>query len=95
MALVLSLDAEQDLLDIWMHIAADSLTNADVFLGKLDQTMQALADFTHIGVDRPELGRGLKSFPSYRYVLYYRVNASNDVELVRVLHGSRDVQNTL
>ena len=92
MALILSLEAEQDLLDIWMHIAADSPANADSFLGKLDETMQALADFTNIGIDRPELGRELKSFPSHRYVLYYRVSASNDVELVRVLHGSRDVQ---
>lgn len=95
MALILSQEAEQDLFDIWMHIAADSPTNADAFLGKLDETMRALADFTHIGVDRPELGWDLKSFPSYRYVLYYRVSAGDDVELVRVLHGSRDVQNTL
>ncbi|MBL1278196.1 MAG: type II toxin-antitoxin system RelE/ParE family toxin [Ectothiorhodospiraceae bacterium] len=48
------------------------------------------AEFTEISIDRPELTADLRSFPVDRYVLYYRANTGG-IELVRVLHGSRDI----
>lgn len=89
-SLLISPEAEQDLLDIWLYIAADSPVNADRFLDRLDGMALKLAEFTEIGIDRPELAPGLKSFPVGKYVLFYRLN-SGGVELVRVLHGSRDI----
>lgn len=83
-------EAEQDLFDIWLYIAEDSLVNADRFLDRLEGKALKLAEFAEIGIDRPELALDLKSFPVDRYVLYYRVNASG-IELVRVLHGSREI----
>jgi hypothetical protein len=47
------------------------------------------AEFNSIGTDRPELSANLKSSPVERYVLYNHIN-SEGIELVRVLHGSRD-----
>jgi len=88
--LILSPEAEQDLLDIWLYIAADNSVSADRFLAQLEQRAMALAEFREIGIDRPELGRDIRSFPAYRYVLYYRPGVDG-VEIVRVLHGSRDV----
>lgn len=88
--LIVSPDAEQDLLDIWLYIAEDSPKNADRFLDRLEGKAMKLAEFKNIGVDRPELAPDLKSFPVDRYVLYYRNNSSG-IELVRVLHGSRDI----
>ena len=88
--LVLSPEAEQDLLNIWLYIAEDSSTNADRFLDRLEHKALRLAEFTEIGVDRPELTPGLKSFPVDQYVLYYRPCADG-IELIRVLHGSRDI----
>lgn len=43
-----------------------------------------------MGIDRPELASNLKSFPVDRYILFYR-QIENGVELVRVLHSSRDM----
>jgi len=89
-SLIISPEAEQDLLDIWLYIAEDSPVNADRFLDRLDERTQKLSEFTEMGIDRPELAPDLKSFPVDRYVLYYRANA-NGIELVRVLHSSRDM----
>ena len=43
--LIISPQAEQDLLDIWLYIAEDSPINADRFLDKLYATTQKLAEF--------------------------------------------------
>jgi toxin ParE1/3/4 len=88
--LIISPEAEQDLVDIWLHIAEDQPLNADRFLVRLQEKAQKLAEFTDLGVDRLDLASGIKSFPVDRYVLYYRPN-DHGIELVRVLHGSRDV----
>ena len=78
------------MLEIWLYIAEDSPANADRFLDRLAGMAQQLADFTQIGVERSELALELKSFPVDRYVLFYR-DATYGIELVRVLHGSRDI----
>ncbi len=62
----------------------------DRFLERLQEKAQKLAEFSDMGVGRLELAPGIKSFPVERYVLYYRPN-EHGIELVRVLHGSRDV----
>ena len=87
---IISPKAEQDLLDIWLYIAEDSPINADRFLDRLEGKVLRLAEFTELGIDRPDLAIGLKSFPLDRYILYYRINTGG-IELVRVLHGSRDI----
>lgn len=88
--LIISPEAEQDLVDIWLYIAEDQPVNADRFLERLEKKAQKLTEFTDLGIDRRDLAPGIKSFPVDRYVLYYRPN-DNGIELVRVLHGSRDV----
>ena len=88
--LMISPQADQDLLDIWLYIAEDNLVNADRFLDKINDTAQRLAEFKDIGTDRPELADELLIFPLDRYMLYYRKKDAG-IELVRVLHSSRDV----
>jgi toxin ParE1/3/4 len=88
--LILSPEAEQDLVDIWLYIAEDQPVNADHFLERLEKIAQKLAEFTDLGVERLDLAPDIKSFPVDRYMLYYRPN-DHGIELVRVLHGSRDV----
>lgn len=89
--LLISPEAEIDLLEIWLYIAEDSPENADRFQDKLANKARKLSESSEIGIDRPELGQGLKSFPVDRYLLYYR-SIQTGIELVRVLHGSRDIQ---
>lgn len=79
-----------DLSEIWDYIAEDNETKADAFVDLIDQKFQALAAHPKLGRSRDELGEGLRSFPIGKYIIFYRVIPSG-VEIVRVLHGSRDL----
>lgn len=83
-------EAENDLLEIWLYIAEDQPINADRYLDKLQEKVLKLATFPDLGRDRPELAKGLKSFPVDRYNLYYLVSESK-LTLVRVLPADRDI----
>ena len=70
--LIISPEAEQDLLGIWLFIAEDSPVNADSFVDKIQTMVQRLAEFKDMGTARPELAEALFCFPVAHYVLYYR-----------------------
>ena len=84
--------ASLDLIEIWSYIADDSVANADAFIDKIYETMQLLARQPGSGRHREELVPGIQSFPFGRYIIFYRVAASA-IEIVRVLHGARDIEN--
>ena len=85
--------ASEDLIEIWSYIAEDSVANADAFIDKMYETIQFLADKPGLGRHREELAPGIQSFPFGRYIIFYRVVAGA-IEVVRVLHGARDIENT-
>ncbi|VAW54473.1 hypothetical protein MNBD_GAMMA07-169 [hydrothermal vent metagenome] len=90
--LIISPQAEQDLLDIWLYIAEDNTVNADRYLDKLNDKAISLSESSGIGKDRPELApNNLKSFPVDHYMLYY-LPIKTGIELVRILRTSRDTQ---
>jgi toxin ParE1/3/4 len=80
-----------DLTEIWSYIADDSVTNADAFIDKLYETIQLLANQLGSGRRREELAPGILSFPFARYIIFYRTSG-HAIEIVRVLHGARDIQ---
>jgi toxin ParE1/3/4 len=92
MPLTLSLSpaAKNDLADIWAYIAADDSVTADRFVDTLHAKCLALTHAPRMGRGRDELIHGLRSFPFQNYVIFYRHSAAS-VEIVRVLHGARDI----
>jgi len=86
--------ANSDLIEIWSYIADDSVANADAFIDRLYETLQALARQPGSGRHREELAPGIQSFPFARYIIFYRAVAGA-IEIVRVLHGARDIENIL
>ncbi|MFZ0942680.1 MAG: type II toxin-antitoxin system RelE/ParE family toxin [Syntrophobacteraceae bacterium] len=82
--------ARSDLADIWDYIADDSEVRADAFVEAIDQKFHALAAQPNLGRGRDELAKILRSLPVGRYVIFYRP-IPGGVEIIRVLHGSRDV----
>ena len=82
--------AKSDLVEIWDYIADDSEARADAFVDMIDQKLQTLASSPGMGRARDEIAEGLRSFPVGRHVIFYR-SIPGGVEIVRVLHGSRDI----
>lgn len=83
--------ADNDLYEIGLYIARDNPAAADALLVEIGQTSQRLAVFPDSGRKRDDLMRGLRSAPVGNYVIFYRP-ISGGIEVVRVLHGARDVE---
>ena len=82
--------AAADILDIWDHIAEDSLDQADRWVDKLDEKFGILATQPLMGRAREELAADLRSFPFGRYVIFY-MPVQDGIDVVRMLHSARDV----
>jgi toxin ParE1/3/4 len=83
-----------DLVEIWSYIAEDSPNRADTFIDSIDRKFRELSRSPHIGRSRSELLPGLCSFPVGRYIIFYLV-ITDGIEVVRVLHASRDCDEQL
>jgi toxin ParE1/3/4 len=82
--------AALDVLDIWDYIAEDDVAAADRWVDELDATLRSLATQPMMGRARDELAEGLRSLPYRRYVIFY-LPIDDGIDVVRVLHGARDV----
>jgi len=82
--------ARIDLADIWDYIAEDNESRADAFIDAIDQKFHALAEQPAMGRARDELAEGIRSFPIRHYIIFYQP-VPWGVEIVRVLHGARDI----
>ncbi|MCI5139350.1 MAG: type II toxin-antitoxin system RelE/ParE family toxin [Candidatus Electrothrix sp. AR1] len=88
---IFSPEAVKDLEDIWLYIAQDSPDRADNFVDKLrDSCMEDLALSPKIGSKRNYLSKDLLALPFKNYMIYYRCRSAQ-VQIVRVLHGSKDM----
>jgi toxin ParE1/3/4 len=88
-----TVQAENDLLDAWIFIASDSFRAADALLDKLEKQFSMLADNPLMGTLRPDIAPDFHFFPSKNnYFIMYRP-IPNGIEVVRVLHMSRDLLN--
>jgi toxin ParE1/3/4 len=83
--------AQQDLLDIWNHLAAAATPAiADAQLRAIERVSEAVADWPSLGRARDDMRPGLRSIRIERWVIFYRVGDA--IEIVRVLDERRDVE---
>ena len=82
--------AEADILEIWGYIAEDSVVAADRWLDKLDEKFALWATQPMMGRARDELSPGIRSLAFGRYVVFFQP-VPDGIDVVRVLHGSRDI----
>jgi toxin ParE1/3/4 len=83
-----------DLADIWAFIADDSVDQANKFATLVNSQFRTLARQPRMGRLRPELATNLRSLPVGKYVIFY-VPLPKGVEIIRVLHGARDIESLL
>lgn len=92
---VLTPAAEGDLLKIIEYLEGDSPDAVLRVVDALDEAMQRLADNPAIGHVRPDLtDQDVRFWPVFKYLVVYRPE-TNPLEIVRVLHGRRDVERIL
>ncbi len=86
----LSETAEFDLIDIWDYVARDNPRAADRYIDAVYAHCRELAESPTVGRLRPDLAPGLRSSPFRSHVVFYEVS-DDAVDVVRVLHGARDI----
>lgn len=90
--IIRSTQAKRDILLIWVHIAEQNIRAADALIDSCSEKLSLLARFPGMGPLRPELAPSLRSFPVGKYLLFYREGKRGGIELVRVVHGARDLK---
>jgi toxin ParE1/3/4 len=84
--------AEQDLENIFLYIGREKLSPTAA--ARVVREISEKADFYStqpvLAEARPELGADLRAFYVHRYVIVYRPS-TDGIEVLRVIHGSRDV----
>jgi plasmid stabilization system protein ParE len=92
---VLTLAAREDLVEIFEYISKDNPGAALRVRKEFRSTMQKLAQMPEIGHVRPDLASEPFRFWSvYSYLIIYRSEA-RPIQILRVLHGARDVRSIL
>jgi toxin ParE1/3/4 len=91
LVVIRTLRAEEDLIEVWTHIASDDPRAADRVLDELERKTMLLARYPEIGRERPDIAPGLRYLASGNYLILYRL-APDSVEIVRYVHGSRDLK---
>ena len=91
MALLIVLPAARlDLIDIGDFIALDNPRRAVSFIAEIEMKMMEIAEHPGSFPMRRELHEGLRAARHGRYLIFF-LEASREVQIVRVLHGARNL----
>jgi toxin ParE1/3/4 len=85
--------AELDLDEIWEFIARDNPLAASDWLDEIERVCNLLAETPGIGTVREDY-LGLHMHPVGDYLIFYRPQPYG-IEVIRVLHGARDIKRHL
>ena len=82
--------ARADLIEIGDYIALDDPGRAASFVAEIEARMRAAAERPMSFPARDELHEGLRMARHGRYLIFF-VEQGDEVQVVRVLHGARDL----
>ena len=84
--------ANEDLYEIWYFIAVERQNpqNADRFILQLNDAFLKMAANPTMGIQKNEYAHGLYQFPFKNYQMFY-FSIDDGIEIIRVLHGARDL----
>jgi toxin ParE1/3/4 len=92
MAYRLAQDADADLDEIWRYVAEenDAPGVAQRLIEGITERFDTLSANPYMGRARHDLREGLRSHLVGNYLIFYRI-IENDVLVLRILHGRRDI----
>ncbi len=79
---------------MWLYVAGDSVSAADQLLDRIDAKFKLLSENPKMGPVRDDIRSDLRYSVVESYVILYRT-VSSGIEVVRVVHGARDLLNLL
>ncbi len=85
--------AQADIDDIayYVFVQSGSLETADRLIDSITTRFVLLGTHPRAGRQRDDLRPGMRTFPVGEYVIAYRID-SDDVLVLRVIRGSRDIE---
>lgn len=83
-------ESRRDYDDIWYYIALRDVAAADRLILHFDAALKTIVTAPQIGRKADEFAANLRCFPVGNYLLFYRPVVGG-IELIRVLHGARDI----
>ncbi|MFN0278652.1 MAG: type II toxin-antitoxin system RelE/ParE family toxin [Pyrinomonadaceae bacterium] len=90
--------AINDIEECFVYIAKDNIEIGMDFLSAVESSLQQLVKFPHLGKSRKFQHKLFREVRMLRvkgfehYLIFYRV-AENTIEVIRILQGSRDIDN--
>ena len=82
--------ADEDLIDIWLYIAAENPAAADKLIRAIEGRWRQLADHPLSGAARDDIMPGIRHHVTGQYLTLYR-QIDGGIEIIRVLHGRRRI----
>jgi toxin ParE1/3/4 len=95
--IVITAQAERDLEDIWLAIAANNPRAATRIVRTIGRKIGLLADFPRLGTRRPDIRPEMRMMVRRPYLVLYSIHPDMDdkavdvIEIVRVVDGRRDL----
>jgi len=81
---------EDDLAGILRDLARKSVTAGRRVVHLIDQKCARYATMPDLGILRDDLAVGLRCFPVWGFLVFYRP-IDGGIEVLRILHGSRNI----
>ena len=83
--------AQSDLDDIWYYIAQDNVKAADSLLDTIVESLKPALLFENYGYECSFDGQSIRKIPCGSYLVFF-CYTDGGIELLRVIHGARDLQ---
>jgi toxin ParE1/3/4 len=96
--LVWTPQAREDLLEIYLTIGIDNAAAAERLYTAIEEKVNLLAAHPRLGVRRPEIAPTARMLVEGVYLILYETHPDTDegpvdaIEIVRVMHGHRDLR---
>ena len=86
--------AVEDLTDIWNYtFDVWSEAQADLYYKMLINSCIEIAKNPNLGKNYEEITKNLFGYKTNKHIIFYRIISSEDIEIVRIIHGSMDLKN--
>jgi len=87
---VVSREADVDLLEIWNYIADDNMAAADTVIADLFSRFEHIASYPMHGSVRDDIRPNTRASIVGHFLIFYEIVGA-EAHILRVIHGSRDL----